>query len=68
MDFGAVLSGNVDGLFNVDGFFFFFFRLMGSILECDSRTIGVCAVGVNVGVYDLHKEITLIEIGECVVW
>ena len=24
MDFGAVLSGNVDGLFNVDGFFLFF--------------------------------------------
>ena len=34
-------------------------RVVGQIIEYDSRTIRVCAVAVNVGIHDLHKKILL---------
>ena len=34
-------------------------QLMGPIIDYDSHTREVCAVGVNVGMYDLHNEISL---------
>ena len=38
-----------------------------SVIEYHSRTRGVCGVWVSVDLYDLHNEVTQMEIGEFLV-